>query len=104
MSPELRQFLTDWLAWVEVGAPALQPFSRRSGLCSASHLAARRGPTLKQELQALLFRYFGPTDFPFGGEMRYHVDASMGTQHENMLRVQWVRSVLERFPETENAA
>lgn len=52
----------------------------------------------------MLFRYFGPTDFPFGGEMRYHVDASMGTQHENMLRVQWVRAVLERFPETENAA
>ena len=103
MSPELRQFLTDWLAWAEAGAPPLQPFSRRSGLCSATHMASG-GSALQQELQALLLRYFGPTDFPFGGEARYHRDASFGTQHENMLRVQWVRAVLERFPETENAA
>lgn len=95
MSPELKKFLTNWLEWVDQGAPEGKPFNREDGLCASSapnpgHMA------LYFELKNLLFADFKDSDpgYPFGGAIRYWEDHDENTQHLNELRVEWVRRKL----------
>lgn len=89
MSPQLKQFLSDWLAWAEGGAPEGEPFNRAFGLCRSS-----RHYGVTEELTAL-FRAQGLNDaIPFGPD--YWDRSWPGTQHLCPKRLAWVRKQLAR--------
>jgi len=87
MTPALRQFLADWLAWAEAGAPEHPVFHRRGGLCV---LASRVSYYLNSELEDVFDEIF----YPFGGYEEYHRRRIDETQHENPARRAWVRQQL----------
>lgn len=94
MSPELRQGLADWLAWVERGAPEGEPFRRCEGLCRSMQDVAKiyhSHDELKDlfESQGLHRLYpFGEDDF----DRRRFED----TQHKCPKRLAWVRAQLSQ--------
>ena len=88
MTPALRQFLADWLAWAEAGAPKHPVFTRHWGLCGcAFHYGGHR---LRHEVRkALSF-----VSYPFGGENEFNIRIKDRTQHLNPARLAWVRQQL----------
>jgi hypothetical protein len=96
MSPELRAFLADWLAWVERGAPEGEPYSREFGLCASVYSYARLAPRVSgHDLHVELCILFGDCDFPFGFE-NYDQRNFDETQHKDPARLAWVRAQLEQ--------
>ena len=91
MSPELREFLTQWLEWATNGAPDREPFNRCLGLCSNLFQESRAS---LDELQTLLWDEFEDCFSPFGPG--YTTAFLEGTQHLNPKRLAWVRKQLER--------
>jgi len=96
MTPALRQFLTDWLAWAEAGAPEHPVFRRKSGLCMLAQIFWEEQPNseLVDDLQDALEASFGETHYPFGGAHEFHIRMLDHTQHENPARLAWVRQQL----------
>lgn len=105
MSPSLRslpvelyEFLTDYLAWIEAGAPDTNPhlFMRSVGLCSNARMWAfarnQCWETLQSDLRTHLKRDNLVGDFPFSNEADYFERATACTQHLLPARIQWVRS------------
>lgn len=97
ITPHLKQFLTEWLAWVDNGAVEQDPFERGVGLCGSLDRWVRRvfpdNNDLQQEvydeLQELLFG-----DYPFGGKELYSREAMHNEMHTNELRLAWVRRMI----------
>jgi hypothetical protein len=88
MTPALRQFLADWLAWAEAGAPEHPVFVRGRGLCGCAFNYG--GYMLRHEVRkALDF-----VTYPFGGGNEFHIRMEDRTQHENPARLAWVRHQL----------
>lgn len=95
MSPTLKRFLRDYLAWVEQGAPDDWAFSRRSGLCVQTKTWARErrfseqvGVQLKRELLLSL-----KSIYPFNETMAEFLEESeQETAWLNERRRAWVRS------------
>lgn len=83
MTPALRQFLSDWLAWAEAGAPEHEVFVRFGGLCVAA----------PDDTRDELYDLFNDP-YPFGGSKDYWERAEHCTQHENPARLAWVRQQL----------
>lgn len=92
MTPALRQFLADWLAWAEAGAPEHPVFRRDYGLCGS--LQKYAGLYEGRRLEDELLRLFNFTVFPFGSSQEFHQQTRDGTQHENPARLAWVRQQL----------
>lgn len=88
MTPALRQFLSDWLAWAEAGAPEHPVFTRFWGLCFCAHKYG--GVPLGIEIEIMS----GPKRFPFGGPKDFQRRMDEGTQHLNPARLAWVRQQL----------
>jgi len=91
ISPELRAFLADWLAWVERGAPEGKPYWRRYGLCTG--LRENAPYSLAREMGDHLARDLGNRYFPFGND-EYLAAKSEATQHLDPNRLAWVRAKL----------
>jgi hypothetical protein len=89
ITPALRAYLTDWLAWAEAGAPEHDEFRPRFGLCTN----ARRRHRASADLRNALVADFGDeANHPFGGLVRYMSEAE--AHHTNPLRLAWVRAKL----------
>lgn len=89
MSPELNEALTEWLNWVERGAPLGEPFERDSGLCWVIPIS------LRDELKLLFIGDGLCGAYPFGMDdfdKRFH----RGKMHECPKRLAWVREKLGR--------
>lgn len=91
MSPELRQFLTEWLEWVESGAEDHRVFKRYKGLCATSFCYS--GGKLARELKKLLPKT-ADLHYPFGGAVLYWDERCNNTMHLNEQRLAWVREQL----------
>lgn len=89
ITPALRAYLTDWLAWAEAGAPEHAEFSPHCGLCTNAPDDAA------YDLRDVLVADFGDDDTPFSTPDRpYWLDANNGTHHTNPRRLAWVRAKL----------
>ena len=98
MTPELRQFLTEWLQWAEDGAPEHPSFDAKFGLChNAEYFGALTSSRLSIDLEDEIFHLLGgrgSSPYPFGVE-EYHQARIRSTQHLNPKRLTWVREQLE---------
>lgn len=92
MTPDLKTFLTDWLAWTERGAPEGDPYTRRYGLC---HNAKVFDSRTRVSMWGLLDTQFDEdaATFPFG-EDAYRAARTAKTQHLDPNRLAWVRAQL----------
>ncbi len=97
MSPELRQFLTDWLDWAEAGGSGVA-FRQYYSLCSNLKLYCQGFEVVKttillQELKKL-FIYKGLDEkYPFG-QAQFENDVFNYSMHKCEKRLAFVRKVL----------
>ena len=97
ISRALHAYLTDWLAWVERGAPDGEPYHTFDGLCMAAY-DFRDGPyRFASELQAAL----GGSPYPFGGKALFQRDMHGCSMHLNPARLTWVRQTIATAEITE---
>jgi hypothetical protein len=89
MSEELKQFLSDYLAWVEAGAPPSKPFERGYGLCSNTYHWDGDWTHLGGELDTLFAEDGLDEDYPFG-EAAYAAAIEADTQHLHQPRIDWI--------------
>lgn len=85
----LKEFYQAYAAWLDAGAPDLQPFDRRHGLCSQAMKRPYSVPLneiKKQFVDAGL-----DSLYPFGGEEVFDVEYDNATAHLNSERNEWVR-------------
>lgn len=92
MTPELKQFLTEWLAWAEAGAPEHGKFSNY-GLCNNSQNYLF---SVGQELTSVLSADFSDNyDWPFNENLgEYLREVRRSKVHLNPARLAWVRAKL----------
>ena len=101
MSERMEMYLTEYLAWVEAGAPEPAHFDTWMGLCTNilywgrfRHLSVSGKQSMQHELSELLKASGLPTAYPFGGNDRYCHEGATHTHHKNELRLAWVRKQL----------
>lgn len=97
MSPELQQFLREWLNWAEAGVPDHDVFLPNYGLCTNSdHWGVTHHCHIRDELQnALADEFNGDDCYPFGGgPYLYERESIDETHHLNPTRLAWVRGKL----------
>lgn len=98
MSPELKQYLTDWYEWATGDAKPNKPFDRSIGLCNN---IPEDQWNMRGELLDLLRAEFNDTLYPFGpgsyGDRReYYGKMFMSyTQHECPERLAWVKGKID---------
>ena len=104
MSERLREFLVDYLDWVEAGAGASDVFDRFAGLCSNFrwHMSVMHVPECEKsaevdELKSIFSCEGLDEDYPFGGQDQYLYEANAKTAHLNEGRLAWVRSKVAQF-------
>jgi len=98
ISPELRAFLADWLAWVERGAPNDAPYWRDDGLCDSAY--RQFGDTPSVDLELLLRDLFPSSyPYPFGGREGFISEFQSETMHQNPERIAWVQMMLDTYGE-----
>jgi hypothetical protein len=93
ITPALHAYLTDWLAWVDRGAPDGEPYDRGVGLCTNAEQFDCNSDLNECALGSLI-ELFDGEECPFGGGLDYHRDIMNRTQHLNEARLAWVRSTL----------
>lgn len=114
----IKGFLTQYLSWVEQGAPlpdTTDAFTRGQGLCGnlANFLrstmpynpqdgtsiqevhGARK--SVRSKLAARLLWMFNDEDYPFGGEGEYIADCREQSHHERPERIQFCRDWLNEL-------
>lgn len=85
MSEQMREFLTEWLAWALADAPVHPAFVAHKGLCGNLYQWSCYDNDLSDELEELL----NGVVYPFG-ESDYNLDRKFQTQHHNAKRLAWV--------------
>lgn len=87
----LKAFYQAYAAWLDAGAPSLEPFSRHSGLCgNLTRFTDDWHPVLDEMVAQ--FKAAGlDYEYPFSSEDDYYVQCHYGTQHLNTERIEWVR-------------
>lgn len=109
MTPLIRQFLTEWLAWVEAGAGEHSIFDRCEGLCltiynyaerHADPEVAKRPHRAEDDLREVFVASGIDPYYPFGNRS-YSMRARYGSQHRCPARLAWVRAQLEGVPSHE---
>jgi hypothetical protein len=93
MSEELKQFLSDYLAWVDAGAPPSKPFERGYGLCSNTFYFDGDWEAVDNELSALFKADGLDRVYPFGKEA-YEEASVNDTHHLYQPRIDWIKSKL----------
>ena len=96
-SPELLRFYSEWLNWVDNGAPNLKPFYRGDALCASLWYVpytyeSRRA--LKKELRAQFADAGLDESFPFG-EDAWDEASLHRTMHADVNRIAWVRARIQ---------
>lgn len=92
-SPQMVQFLADWLDWAENDGSAPSDdscFRPYAGLCLNS---SKRGHSVTWELRAMLEADGLDPEYPFG-EADYEERADKLTMHRCPKRLAWVRDKL----------
>lgn len=92
ISPELRKFLREWLAWAEAGGPRHEVFSRSRGLCGCA-LVYGYYAEICYQIRSEMRDIFN-CSYPFGGSSTFFADEMNRTMHLNQLRLAWVRNTL----------
>lgn len=98
ISPELRAYLADWLAWTERGAPEGEPYSRRFGVYNTlnsypeKHLSREMGWVFQAQLGKHHL-------FPFCGHKESAREYTKATRHLDPRRLAWVRMMLGTYDE-----
>lgn len=97
MSEQMKQFLTEWLAWAEADAPVHPVFKAHRGLCSNLYQWSCDNPDISVSkfayLGCELTELFNSEVYPFGKD-DYMRDYKSRTQHRNGKRLAWVREQL----------
>ena len=96
MHQDTIQYLRDWDRWVKRGAPDMDPYSRREGLCvNVLHYDNRSRTYLliRDDLAKYFFKYGGDLRYPFG-RTNYNQRYIDSTQHEDPARLEWVAKYL----------
>ena len=83
----LQAFYKAYAAWLDAGAPDLQPFDRRHGLCGAIQVYGMKRWHIKRQLAEAGL----DTIYPFGGEYAFETEYDNATAHLNPDRIEWVR-------------
>jgi len=104
VSPELYDFLKDWLFWAENGATPLRPYSRTTGLCynierypQVSINSSFSCDRVFAELEDLFeIQKFSRPCYPFGF-VSFHAAARSATMHLDPQRLAWVRNKIEEY-------
>ena len=96
MSKELMEFLREWLAWAEAGAPPDPRFDTGFGLCT--NLKIWCGETEKNSesnrLSAELRVALGGANYPFNENSSACYEAEEFRYHRNEKRISWVKEKL----------
>lgn len=97
ISRALHAFLTDWLAWVDAGAPEPHHcFTRSAGLCRSALWWGGTNHTTEYDAYGAredLLDLFGENGHPFG-RAEFFEASRLRTQHLDPNRLAWVRAVL----------
>jgi len=100
VTPQLHQFLKDWLEWLDAGAPDLHPFARSSGLCLN---AVRVGGIGVRDHLGTSLRHDFPEKFsmPFSVGWEAFWDECLNRRcHANPFRVNWARQKVAEYEES----
>lgn len=107
MTPEMKQFLTDYLAWAGHGGINLAPFNNFYALCGNIIYWIRANPhieianhtkthdDLTRELSAMFRRDDRNAYFPFG-EDAYEFDEDNRVHHLHPPRLKWISRQLAK--------
>lgn len=101
ISPELYDFYVDWLAWVDRGAPDMEPYDRSVGLCPSLdwYIGHAGAPDWLRMEQGDLFELDErDPNYPFG-EREYWEHAKGCSQHLDPARLAWVREHIAEYEE-----
>lgn len=95
ITPALRAFLADWLAWAEDGAPfrGHDDFRPYMGLCGNSD---KRGHSVTMDLRQAFEDDGICLYYPFCTDEEYEEMTDDDTQHLCEARLAWVREKLEQ--------
>lgn len=91
-----REFLADWLAWTERGAPNFKPYSRGAGLCaSVFHFTTDKelADIIRYDLDVAFRAEFDDNCYPFGHKA-FRKGSSSYAQHLDLNRLAWVKENL----------
>lgn len=91
----MLEFLKDYQAWLDAGAPQNQPFSRRVGLCVNITTVDGFTPA-RSELRIALFKDFGDAVYPFNKSKSagYLREMEKQSMHLNKARNAWVKKMI----------
>lgn len=89
MTPQMRTFLTEWLAWADSSAPKHDIFRNYDGLCIAADLYG--GAKLVLELKKMFKDDRLNPYYPFGQD-EYMYYSERCVMHKDLKHVTWVRS------------
>lgn len=88
----LKAFYQAYAAWLDAGAPHLEPFSRGVGLCNNLRHFTDDWKPLRTEMAAQFEAAGLDPKYPFGGEADYDERLIDERQHMNPERIEWVRN------------
>lgn len=94
LDPDLRAFLTDWLAWAEAGAPESPVFDASVGLCTNAQFWWYGKPLETACVVELLEDVFAGKAWPFGPKAYGSFCIDRNEAHLDPNRVGWVRAAL----------
>ena len=87
----LKEFYQAYAAWLDAGAPSLEPFNRSSGLCANIVIFTDEPRELLREMKSQFKAAGLDSGYPFGCEGVYYMQCRNATQHLNPERIEWVR-------------
>lgn len=91
----MLNFLKQYQAWLDAGAPQGEPFSRKTGLC-INILLLPDYALVRSELRTALFTDFQDTVYPFnnGRSSGFIKEMQNGSAHRNKARNAWVKKMI----------
>ena len=87
----LKEFYQAYAAWLDAGAPSLEPFSRAVGLCGNLTIFTKDWHPLFDAMKSQFEEAGLDHEYPFGGEESYYTYCYYGTAHLNPERIEWVK-------------
>ncbi|ANA49168.1 hypothetical protein PMW_43 [Pseudomonas phage phiPMW] len=101
LTKEMKSFLSDWLTWVNIGAPIHDVFEQ-NGLCSNfDRWSSKQGldlTTFANGIKSMKLVFINEgldREFPFDGHAGNYLEALKSASFtKNQMRVDWVRNHL----------
>jgi len=104
MSEQLREFLSDWIKWVDAGGDDGKPFWYRHGLCASfDYWLSNKGAAwydIESERFQLVevFKNDGLSAiYPFSSVEQFYEESDKDAMHLNKSRLAWVRSKVAQY-------